>query len=68
MMDRNLTFRGDSANTPSTVRSHARRMFGGPEVSGCGYGLVGRRSDVGGCVDEAASRWFGEGMCWLAAI
>jgi hypothetical protein len=60
MLDRNLTFPGGSADTPSTVCTRARRMFGGPKVGGCSHGLVGRRSDIGGCVDQAAAGWFGE--------
>ena len=60
MMDRNLAIRGGSATTPSTVCSHTRRMFGGPEVSGCSHGLVGRLSDISGGVDKAAAGWFGE--------
>jgi hypothetical protein len=57
---RNLTFRGGSASTPSTVSTGERRRFGGPKVSGCSHGLVGRRSDVSGGVDQAAAGWFGE--------
>jgi hypothetical protein len=60
MMDRNLTFRGDSATTLSTVSTRARRMFGGPEVSCRSHGLVGHRNDVSGGVDKAAAGWFGE--------
>jgi hypothetical protein len=59
MMDRNLTFRGGSADTPSTVRSSAR-LFGGPEVSGRCHGLLSCRSHIGGGVDHAAAGWFGE--------
>jgi hypothetical protein len=59
-MDRYLTFRASSVDTPSTVCSLARRMFGGLKVRGCSDGLVGRRSDIGGGVDEAAAGWFGE--------
>ena len=58
--DRNLTFPGGSADTPSTVRSDAGRMFGGPKLGGCSHGLVGRRSDIGGDIDQAAAGWFGE--------
>jgi hypothetical protein len=46
--------------TPSTVCSDAQRTFGGPEVRGCCHGLVGRRSDIGGGVDQAAAGRFGE--------
>jgi hypothetical protein len=60
MMDRNLTFCGGSATTSSTVSTRARRMFAGLEVSGCSHGLVGRLSDVCGCVDKAAAGWFGD--------
>src|SRR5512133_1650254 len=60
VMDRNLTLPGRSANPPSTVRSDGRRRFGGPEVSGCCHGLVGRRSDISGGVDQAAAGWFGQ--------
>jgi hypothetical protein len=60
MIDWNLAFLGGSATTPSTVCTRARRMFGGPEVSGCSHGLVGRSGDIGGCVDKAAAGWFGE--------
>jgi hypothetical protein len=60
MTDRNLTFPGGSADTPSTVRSDARRRPGGLKVGGCSDGLVGRRSDIGGGVDQAAAGWFGE--------
>jgi hypothetical protein len=35
-------------------------MFGGPEVGGCCHGLVGRRCDIGGGVDQASAGWFGE--------
>jgi hypothetical protein len=58
--DRNLAICGGSANTPSTVSTRARRMFGGPEVSGCSHGLAGRCSNVGGGVDKAAAGRFGE--------
>jgi hypothetical protein len=51
MTNWNLAFRGGSATTPSTVCSHARRMVGGAEVSGCSHGLVGRGNDIGGGVD-----------------
>jgi hypothetical protein len=60
LMDRNLAIRGGSANTPTTVCSRARRLFGGCKVSGCSHGLVGRRSDISGGVEEAAAGWFGE--------
>ena len=60
MIGWNLAFLGGSATTPSTVCTRARRMFGGPEVSGCSHGLVGRSGDIGGCVDKAAAGWFGE--------
>jgi hypothetical protein len=58
--DRYLAFRGGSADAPSTVCSDTRGRLGGPEVSGCSDGLVGRRSDIGGGVDQAAAGWFGE--------
>jgi hypothetical protein len=58
MTDRNLTFPGDSADTPCTVCPLPRRLFGGAEVSGCSHGLVGRCSDIGGGVDQAAAGWF----------
>jgi hypothetical protein len=29
-------------------------------VGGCSHGVVGRRSDIGGGVDQAAAGWFGE--------
>jgi hypothetical protein len=35
-------------------------MFGGPEVSGYCHGLVGRRSDITGGVDQAAAGRFGQ--------
>jgi hypothetical protein len=60
MTDRNFTLRGRAANTPSTARSDARRMFGGSEVSGCCHGLVGRRSDIDCGVDQAAAGRFGD--------
>jgi hypothetical protein len=60
MMDRNLAFRGGSATTPRTLCSHTRRTFGGPELSGCSHGLVGRLSDISGGVNKAAAGWFGE--------
>jgi hypothetical protein len=60
MMDRNLTLHGRAADTPSAVCSHSRRMFGGLKLGGCCHGLVGRSSDVGGGVDQAAAGWFGE--------
>jgi hypothetical protein len=60
MMDRNLALRGGSANTPSTVCFHPRRMLVGPKVSGCSHGLVGRGNDISGGVDQAAAGWFGE--------
>jgi hypothetical protein len=59
-MNRNLPFRCCSADAPSPVGSEARRLFCGPKVRGCSDGLVGRRSDVGGGVDQAAAGWFGE--------
>jgi hypothetical protein len=58
VMDRNFTLRCRSANPPRTVRSDARRRFGRPEVSGYCHGLVGRRSDIGGGVDQAAAGRF----------
>jgi hypothetical protein len=63
VMNRNFAFRGGSADAPSTVCIQAHAVFGGPEVSGCSHGLVGRRSDIGGGVDQAAAGWF-----WLVAI
>jgi hypothetical protein len=60
MMDWDLAVRGGSANTPATVCSRARRRFGGLEVSGYSHGLVGRCSDFGSSVDQAAAGWFGE--------
>ena len=60
MMDWNLAVLGGSADTPDMVCSLARRLFGGPEVGGCSHCLVGRRSDIGGGVDQAAAGWFGE--------
>ena len=59
-MDWNLPLHGGSADTPDAVCCDARRPFGGPEVGGRGHGLVGRRSDIGGGVDQAAAGWFGE--------
>jgi hypothetical protein len=35
-------------------------MFSGAKVSGRSHGLVGRRSDISGGVDEAAAGRFGE--------
>jgi hypothetical protein len=60
MTDRNLAFLGDSATTPSTVCCRAPRLFDGREVSACSHGVVRRRSDFGGDIDEAAAGWFGE--------
>jgi hypothetical protein len=60
MMDRNFAFRSGSADRSRAVRSLARRMSGELKVSGCSHGLVGRRCDISGGVDQAAAGWFGE--------
>jgi hypothetical protein len=60
MTDRNLPLGGGSANTPATFCCHARRRFSGAKVSGRSHGLVGRCSNFGGGIDQAAAGWFGE--------
>ena len=60
MANWNLAFGGGSADTPGTICCDARRLFGGLKVGSCCHGPVGRLSDIGGGVDQAATGWFGE--------